>query len=111
MTPSREARMWGMICHLASFAGYVVPFGNVLGPLVAWMLKKDEHPFVNDQGKEALNFQMTLGLAQFALWLLTRSQWQVIALSATGLVFTVMGAIQANEGKAYRYPFRLRFLQ
>jgi len=52
--------MWGMFCHLSTLCGYVMPFGNILGPLVVWLIKKDEYPLVDDQGKEALNFQISI---------------------------------------------------
>src|SRR3954467_5501803 len=53
-----DAKMWGMLAHLSSLAGLVIPFGNFIGPLVVWLMKKDQQPFVNDQGKESLNFQI-----------------------------------------------------
>ena len=58
--PDKDARTWGMICHLMSLSGYLIPFGNIIGPLIIWAVKKDEYPFVDDQGKEAMNFQLTL---------------------------------------------------
>jgi hypothetical protein len=55
--PNKDARMWAMFVHLAGFGGIVVPaIGSVLGPLIIWLIKKDQFPFVNEQGKEALNF-------------------------------------------------------
>src|SRR5687767_1240264 len=59
-TTDKDARTWGMFCHLAALAGYIIPFGNVIGPLVVWQMKKDLSPFVNDQGKEAVNFHITV---------------------------------------------------
>ena len=50
---AKEERMWAMIAHYAPFSGHFVPFGNIIGPLVVWILKKDQFPLVNDQGKEA----------------------------------------------------------
>src|SRR5688572_25430917 len=58
-----DARMFGMLAHISSLAGFIIPFGNIIGPLVIWMMKKDQHPFVNDQGKESLNFQITASIA------------------------------------------------
>ena len=55
-TPGPEARQWAMFCHFAAFLGLVFPFGNLLGPLIVWQIKKDMDPFVDAQGKEALNF-------------------------------------------------------
>ena len=58
---SKEARMWAMFCHISAFAVFVIPFvGHILGPLLIWILKKEEFPFVDDQGKEALNFQLSI---------------------------------------------------
>jgi uncharacterized Tic20 family protein len=116
-SPPRAARTWGMACHLAAFAGILATFGNVLGPLVVWLVKKDEHEFVNDQGKESLNFQMTLGVAELALWVIALLLPQAslirlfaLALRVIGVVFPIIAAIQTNEGKVYRYPFRYKFL-
>ncbi len=69
--PSAEERNWAVIAHLSAFAACVVPaFGAVLGPLAVWLLKKDQLPFVNDQAREALNFQITVLLAAVACWIL-----------------------------------------
>src|SRR5262245_54589856 len=61
--PSKDERTWAMASHLSTLAGYlVVPFGNIIAPLVIWLIKKDTMPFVDDQAKEALNFQITLSI-------------------------------------------------
>jgi len=57
---SNQARMWNMWCHLSALAGFVIPFGNVLGPLLVWQIKKNEFPSVVEHGKAALNFQLTV---------------------------------------------------
>ena len=54
--PSNEARQWAMFAHLASLIGYVIPLGNIVGPLVVWLIKKDEFPFVDDQGQGVVEF-------------------------------------------------------
>ena len=56
----QEERSLGLACHLLAFVGMVFPFGNILGPLVIWLVKKDDSAFVDDQGKEALNFNITI---------------------------------------------------
>ena len=60
---NQEVRQWAMFCHFAAFLGLVFPFGNLIGPLIVWQIKKDLHPFIDDQGKEALNFQISVALA------------------------------------------------
>jgi len=56
---TKDDRTWAMLCHLSGLAGYVVPFGNIFGPLIIWLIKRDQSWFVDDQGKEALNFQIS----------------------------------------------------
>lgn len=112
--PSRQARQWAMFCHFAAFLGLVFPFGNLLGPLIVWQIKKDFDPFVDAQGKEALNFQITVAVAVVACFLLMLVVigFPLLALVSIGaLVLTIIGGIKANEGQAYRYPFCLRLVK
>ena len=111
--PSAEERQWAMFAHLAAFAGLVVPFGSILGPLVIWLIKKDTMPFVNDQGKEALNFNITVAIAVVVGWVLIFVLIGFVLLPAlviTWIVFVIIGTIKANEGVSYRYPFTLRLV-
>ena len=61
-TPSAEEKQWALFAHLSALIGYIIPFGSIIGPLVIWQIKKNEMPFVDDQGKEALNFQITVAI-------------------------------------------------
>jgi len=111
---SKDERMWGMLCHIAALAGFIIPFGNVIGPLVIWLIKKEEMPFVNDQGKESLNFQITVMIAAFicgVLMLVVIGLFLLIALMIANLVLVIMAAIKANSGVAYRYPWALRLIK
>ena len=69
----KDVRTMAMLCHLLALAGYVIPFGNIIGPLVMWLVKKEDHPFIDEQGKEALNFQITVALAVMACLVLFSS--------------------------------------
>lgn len=111
---SSDERMWGMLCHLSTFAGYLVPFGNILGPLVIWLIKKDEYAFVDDQGKEALNFQISItiyGLVSGILILALIGIPLLIAVVIFSVVMTVIAAMKANGGEYYRYPLTIRFVK
>ena len=108
-----EARTWGMVAHLSSLAGLVIPFGNFIGPLVVWLMKKDQMPFVNDQGKESLNFQITVTIAAViaALTICIGVGFFLLpAVAVAALVMAVIAGIKANEGIFYRYPFTLRLI-
>lgn len=128
MTES-EQRTWGMLAHLAALSGFIIPFGNILGPLIVWLIKKEESSFVNDQGKESLNFQITLciyvigaiilaliflaltfiipflGILTVLIYLL------IFAIAIAEIVFVIIAAVKSNKGEYYRYPLTIRFLK
>ncbi|WP_417216684.1 DUF4870 domain-containing protein [Alcanivorax sp.] len=110
----QEERSLGLACHLLAFVGMVFPFGNILGPLVIWLVKKDDSAFVDDQGKEALNFNITISIAGFVAFLLTFVVIGAVLLPIIGifwLVMTVVAAVKANGGEHYRYPLTIRLIK
>ena len=113
-TPSYEVRQGAMLCHLAAFLGFVFPFGSVVGPLILWQMKKGLDPFIDDQGKEALNFQITVAIA----WLVCLVLGFVVigfllmtVLVIGALILTIIAGIKANKGIAYRYPWTWRLVK
>ncbi|MVW73891.1 DUF4870 domain-containing protein [Pseudomonas xionganensis] len=113
-TPGQEARQWAMFCHFAAFLGLVFPFGNLLGPLIVWQIKKDLDPFVDAQGKEALNFQISVTIAMLICLLLSVVLIGIplmVLVGIAALVLTIIAGIKANEGQAYRYPFAWRLVK
>ena len=111
--PSAEERQWAMFAHLSALIGLIIPFGSIIGPLVIWLIKKDTMPFVNDQGKEALNFNITVAIAAIVGWILCFILIGFLVLAVVfvaWLVLAIIGTIKANEGTAYRYPFTLRLV-
>ena len=112
--PEKEERTWGMLCHLSAFAGFIVPFGGILAPLIIWLIKKDEMPFVNDQGKESINFQITLFVAAIICMILMFvgiGFLLIVALAIFGVIMIIIASIRANEGTYYRYPYALRLIK
>lgn len=109
-----EAKTFGMLCHLSAIAGFMIPFGNIIGPLVFWMIKKDQYPFVDDQGKESLNFQITVTIAAaiaFVLVFVLIGVFLMFAVGIASLIFIILATIQANQGQRYRYPVNIRFIK
>lgn len=103
-----------MFAHLSALSGAIIPFGNIIGPLVVWQIKKDTLPFAADQGKEALNFNITVLIAVAIAFVLTFVLIGLLLLPLIGiawLVLTILAGIKANEGVAYRYPFALRLIK
>jgi uncharacterized Tic20 family protein len=106
---SSDSRMMGMLCHLLGL------FTCFVGPLIIWLIKKDEDPFVDNQGKEALNFQITVGIAFIVSVLLIPAfcigVFLGTAVGIADLVFCIVAAAKANSGQAYRYPVSIRFIK
>ena len=113
-TPSYEVRQGAMLCHLAAFLGFVFPFGSVVGPLILWQMKKEKDAFIDDQGKEALNFQITVAIAWMACIVLAFAVvgfFLMFALAVATIVLTIIGSIKANKGIPYRYPLTWRVIK
>jgi len=111
--PNKEERTWAMLCHLCIVAQIFVPI-LILGPLLIWLIKGDQLPFVKTQGKEVLNFQITLFLAGIVCWVLVLAfGLGFILMGVLGIysiVVGVIGAVKTNEGVAYRYGFNWRLI-
>ena len=111
--PDKDATTWAMVCHLAMLVGYLIPFGNIIGPLVVWQLKKEESPFIDEHGREAVNFQICytiyIFVAALSIFLLIGFiLLPVVAIAQ--IIFTVIGAIKASSGESYRFPFIFRMV-
>ena len=112
---NKDARMWAMFCHLAGLAGYIMPVvGNIIGPLILWQLKKDEYGFVDEQGKEAVNFQISMSLyalISIPLFFVCVGPFLLAAVGIVDLVLLLIAAVKANNGEHYRYPLTIRFIK
>jgi uncharacterized protein len=119
-TTSQE-NLWPMLCHLAALAGLIIPFGNIIGPLVVWLVKKDEMPIVNEYGKESLNFQITATIYMIGLVIVASILSFIVVgvflfplvglVGLADLVLVIIAAVQVNKGVAYHYPFTIRFIK
>ena len=114
LAPTKEERTWAMITHLSAFAGHIFPFAHIIAPLVVWLIKKDESAFVNEQGKEAINAQISFTIyfaISVALCLLFVGIFMLIALYIANFILVIVAAVSANDGKRYRYPLCLRLIR
>ena len=120
--PESQARMWNMFCHLSALSGFIgLPFGNIIGPILIWQIQKDKFPSVNQHGKAALNFQITMTIALFVAGIMAVLLSffcvgyllipLVILIPLAGLVFTIIAGIKANNGEEYKYPFSFEFVK
>lgn len=110
---SDDERLWATLCHLSTFIGFVVPLAHIIAPLVIWLIQKEKLPLVDDQGKEALNFQISMTIYYVVAALLMFLLIGCVLLPALlifDLVVTIIAAVKANQGVAYRYPLCIRFI-
>jgi uncharacterized protein len=112
---SKEEQNWAMVCHLSALAGFLIPFGNIAGPLIVWLIKRAEMPLVEVHGKEALNFQITVSIAIavcIPLMFVLIGIPLMIIIGLGALILTIMAAVKVSNGELeYRYPFALRLLK
>ena len=109
-----QSHTWEVLCHVAAVAGYVIPFGNIIGPLVVWLLKRSEVPAVEAHGKEALNFQISVTIYAIVCILLifvAIGFFLLIGLGIAALVLVIIASIKASSGELYRYPLTIRFIK
>jgi uncharacterized Tic20 family protein len=110
----QQVRTTAVAAHLSTFAGLIVPFGSVIGPLAVWLTRGDRDPFIDQAGREALNFGITIAIYSAVL--------VVAALMLVGIPLLVVGvvawvvlaslaAVKASQGQAYRYPLTLRLVR
>ena len=100
-----EARTMAMLCHLLGI------FTSFLGPLIIWLIKKDQSPFVDDQGKESLNWQITMMICMAGLFIPILNILIVLAIGVLRIVFGIIATMKSNQGLKYRYPFAIRLIK
>ena len=118
----REECKWAMFCHLAGLSGLspLLPgIGSAVAPLVIWQLKADEFPFVDEQGRRAVNFQLsmllyvTIGTIICFFSIVGAFLIPVVfcVFGLVDLIFVLIAAVKANRGRHYRYPITIRFFK
>lgn len=150
---NREARKWGMWCHLSAIVAWIpqiilaiigmplpIPLASIVVPLIIWLANRSKHPFIDAQGKESLNFQISLliystialilsvflffttcgvlynqnanqQLANFLIVATVGSVAFVVILSILQIFLVIFASVRAYKGELYRYPFTIRFLR
>jgi uncharacterized Tic20 family protein len=115
--PTDDERLWAMLLHVSGVLGWLtythaIPGGNLLVPLVIWLIKRDSSRFLDDQGKEAVNFQITMTVAGAVLLCIICVGWILLApLIAYAVVISIIAGIKAYDGKLFRYPAIFRLIK
>lgn len=119
-------RNWAMACHLSALLLVTgIPLANILGPLIVWLLRKDQYQLVDEQGKESLNFQISMSIYALIGLVLTLMLIVTILLIPVGMLalflvgllglvdvlLVLIAAIDTGNGKHYQYPLTIRFFR
>lgn len=110
---SPEQRQLAALCHFVGLPIFTLVGANIIAPLVIWLLKKGSMPFVDEHGKESLNFQITVLLVYF-LGAVTFCHWIGMGIIAIAfilqIVLPILAGVAAWDGKPYRYPLTIRLI-
>jgi uncharacterized Tic20 family protein len=109
-----EEKQWALICHLSGLGGYLIPFGNIIIPIIIWSMKKQEMPMVDEHGKEVINFQISITiwiLLSGLLIILLVGIPMLIVLVLLQVILVIVGALKADNGELYKYPLTVRFIK
>jgi uncharacterized protein len=113
-----DERLWATLIHIGGI------FISFIAPLIGYLVLKDRSSFVKEHSRTALNFQITMAIAQvanlvlgvilgvvtFGLWFF--AQWLIsIAIWAVVVIFSILAAVAANKGEMYRYPLTIQFVK
>jgi len=105
-----DDKTMALLCHLLGI------FTWFLGALIIWLIKKDQSRFIDHHGKEALNFQITVGIAYIAAGVITCLTLGIgspltAIVWVVNLVFCILATVAANNGQLYRYPISIRLVK
>jgi len=111
----KDDRTWAMICHLSALCAFLaIPFGNILGPLIVWLLKKNESPLVDIEGRKALNFQISMTIYSAVAGVLCFvfiGFLLLVPLVLADLILTIIAGIKASNGEEFKYPFTIELIK
>jgi len=110
----QEIRNAAVAAHLSNFAGLIVPFGSIIGPLAVWLTRRDRDPFIDQAGREALNFGISIAVygsvVLVAALMLVGIPLLIVGVIAW-VVLASLAAVKASQGQTYRYPLTLRLVR
>jgi uncharacterized Tic20 family protein len=112
-TYDSNERGWGAVAHLAALCGIFIPLGNILGPLVVWLAKRRDSELVDAEGKEAMNFQITITLSLLlcipAVFIGVGGKLFLL-ICVANVFFIIKAALHAAKGDSYSYPLTMRLI-
>ena len=114
-TDPTNARLWTVLVHAIALIGFFVPWaGHIVGPLVIWLAKRGESAEIDAHGKESVNFQLSMliyNVIAAVLCIVLIGIPILILLHLLNIIFVIIAAIQASDGKLFRYPLAIRLIK
>ena len=111
----KQERTWATFCHLSSLAAFIgIPFGNIFGPLIIWLVKKNEMPLVQEEGKSALNFQISMTIYTFVVFVLcfiAIGFLLIFPIILANVILVIIAAIKTSNGERFQYPCTIAFIK
>lgn len=114
MESTFNEKQWVLFSHLGGFAGFIFPLGNILAPLLIWLLKKDQSPAVEEHSREALNFQISMSIYILIASVLIIALVGMVVLPiliVVQIILMIKAALEADRGHFYVYPITIRFIK
>lgn len=111
---SETERNWAMLCHLSAFAGFFFPFGGIIGPLICWLTRKDESAWIDINGKNSLNFELSILLyivLCIPLIFIVVGIPIIFMLVTVKVICIIIGSVKASKGELFKYPLAIPFIQ
>jgi uncharacterized protein len=111
---SETERNWAMLCHLSAFAGFFFPFGGIIGPLICWLSRKDDSAWVNLNGKNSLNFQLSMLLyvvLAIPLLFIIIGIPIIMLLVTLNIICIIIASVRSSKGEIFKYPLVIPFIQ
>jgi len=117
-----KERTWCMLVHLSALIALLgIPLGNIMGPFIIWLFKKNEFPHVDELGKEAMNFQISMSIYGIAMTILAVGftplligifLYPVVGIIVVAdIILTIIATVKTSNDEKYRYPFTIRLIQ
>jgi hypothetical protein len=97
---SQDDKTLGMVMHILCLVGF-----PIIGPLIIWLMKKDQSPYLDAQGRELLNFQIS-----YFIYAMISAVLIAVLIGIASFIFTIIGLVKAADGKVYRFPLCIRML-
>jgi uncharacterized protein len=111
---SESERNWAMLCHLSAFASFFFPFGGIIGPLICWLSRKDESAWVDENGKAAMNFNLSILLYSvlcIPLCFILIGFVIIGFLVTLKVVCIIIASVKGSKGEKFKYPLAIPFIQ